>query len=217
MIKLFGIPASNYTSAIRVALIEKGLSFEEDMTVMPNSEPSTLACSPMGKVPYIEVDGKYLCETNVIYDYLEDIQPEPKLYPDDPFEKAKVKEIIRVTELYLESPARRHLGAVVFGGETDKIAYEEVRPALEKGLTAFLQLAKFDPYVCGSEFSFADISSYFHILFTNLHTKAIYDWDITEAYPEIGKFIEFISQRDSISDATSLMNEQMTQIINDHK
>ena len=42
---------------------------------MPSQEPEVLAVSPMSQGPYIEVDGTTPSKTNVIFDYLEDIQP----------------------------------------------------------------------------------------------------------------------------------------------
>ena len=108
MIKLYGISLSNYFSTAKAAFVEKNVPFEE-VSIMPSQEPEVLALSPMGKVPYIEVDGTPLSETNVIFDYLEDIQPQPALYPGDAWARAKTKEIIRFVELYLDAPARRHL------------------------------------------------------------------------------------------------------------
>ena len=146
MIKLYGTTLSNYFSTAKAAFVEKNVPFEE-VSIMPSQEPEVLALSPMGKVPYIEVDGTPLSETNVIFDYLEDIQPQPALYPGDPWARAKTKEIIRFVELYLDTPARRHLPTVYFGAPVDQTAYEHVRPELEKGLQAFKRLARFAPYI----------------------------------------------------------------------
>ena len=88
MIKIYGTTLSNYYSTAKAALVEKGLAFEE-VSIMPSQEPEVLAKSPMGKVPYIEIDGTPLTETNVIFDYLEDIQPQPALYPSDPWARAQ--------------------------------------------------------------------------------------------------------------------------------
>ena len=131
MIKIYGTTLSNYYSTAKAALVEKGLAFEE-VSIMPSQDPEVLAKSPMGKVPYIEVEGTTLTETNVIFDYLEDIQPQPALYPSDPWARAKAKEIIRFVELYLDAPARRHVPTVYFGAPVDQAAYDAARPLLEK-------------------------------------------------------------------------------------
>ena len=208
MIKLYGINLSNYFSTAKAAFVEKNVPCEE-VSVMPSQEPEVLALSPMGKVPYIEVDGTPLSETNVIFDYLEDIQPQPALYPNDAWAKAKTKEIIRVVELYLDAPARRHLPSVYFGAPVDQTVYEQARPDLDKGLRALKQLARFAPYIAGDTFTFADIAAYFQLRFTNLHTTKIYDWDITDDLPGLGAYLDLLGQRSSIKAVDSVMQEAL--------
>lgn len=215
MIKLYGIAASNYFSTVKVALLEKKIEFEE-ISQFPSQEAGILSESPMGKIPYIQIGDRYLSETNVIYDYLEDINNEFPLYPKDAFEKAKTKEIIRFVELYLDAPARRHLGAAVFGEEINQAALEEVKPAIEKGLNAITKLAKFDPYISGNDFTYADIASFFHLGFTNFHMKKIYQWDITDSHPEIGKYLEFVGQRNSINSVQSDLERMLLEIIDNN-
>lgn len=212
MIKIYGIAASNYFSCVKTALLEKNIPFEE-VTQFPNQETDFLTLSPMGKIPFIETDDGFLSETNIIFDYLEDITPKPALYPDNAFEKARVKEIIRIAELYLDTPSRRHLGHAVFGESLNQVAFDEVRPAIEKGISAFLQRAQLSPYVASGKFTMADISSYFMLGFTNFHTKTIYDWDITSSYPKIGKYLDFIGQRTSVATVQSELEKSLIEII----
>ena len=204
MIKIYGTTLSNYYSTAKAALVEKGLAFEE-VSIMPSQEPEVLAKSPMGKVPYIEVDGTTLTETNVIFDYLEDIQPQPALYPGDPWARAKAKEIIRFVELYLDAPARRHVPTVYFGAPVDQAAYDAARPLLETGLRALKQLVRFEPYVAGDTFTFADLTAYFELRFTNLHTTQIYDWDITNDVPGLGEYLQMVGERPSVNAVDTVM------------
>ncbi len=204
MIKLYGIPVSNYFSTAKAAFIEKGVPFEE-VTVMPGEDPAVVALSPMGKVPYIEVDGRPLCETNVIFEYLEETKPEPSLYPGDAWERAKARELVRAVELYLDAPARRLLPQVYFGQPVDERTRDEVRPLIEKGLGAFLQLARFDPYAAGGAFTYADISAYFQVRFTNLHTTAIYGWDLIADTPDLAAYLELVGKRPSVEGVDRVM------------
>ena len=119
MVRLHGISISNYYSTVKVALLEKTVPFEE-IVIFPSQKPEVLSVSHMGKIPWIELDGKVLTETNVIFDYLEDVSSEPALYPTDPWARAKVKELSRIVELYIDSPARRHIASVYFGEEIDQ-------------------------------------------------------------------------------------------------
>lgn len=208
MIKLYGTPISNYFSTAKLAFVEKGVPFEE-VTVMPSQEPEVLAGSPMGKVPYIEVDGATLTETNVIFDYLEDVQPQPALYPSDPWAKGKVKELVRYVELYADTPARRHLPAVYFGKPVEPYEYEHVRPALEQGLAALKRLARFAPYIAGDTFTFADVTAFFQLRFTNMHTAKVYDWDIGDALPGLGAYLEMLSERPAVKAVNTAMQDAM--------
>jgi glutathione S-transferase len=211
MIRLHGIPISNYYNSVKLALIEKQMAFEE-VNVFPGRDPEILTASPMGKVPWIDIDGAPLTEKNVIFDYLEDTQPQPPLYPSDPYARAKTKELIRVVELYLDAPARRHIMAVYFGKPVDDVVFKQVRPQLEFGLEALTRLANFSPYIAGDAFTFADIAAYFQIGFANLHTQQIYDWDITTAVPGLGDYLAMLRERASVAAVDDVMQAAMAKM-----
>lgn len=204
MIKIYGVSISNYFSALKTALIEKQLDFEEVRT-FPSQDEKMLGISPMGKVPVLEVDGRVLSETNVIFDYLEESAPTPALYPGDPWGRAKVREMIRVLELYLDAPARRHIAAVYFGRQPDPATVAAVEPEIKKGIRALKTLARFDPYIASQTFSFADIAAYFHLGFTNLHTLKIYSLDLREEVPALGPYLEMLAERPSIKAVDAIM------------
>ena len=116
MLKLGGFAVSNYYNKVKVALLEKGIPFEEAFS-MTSQEEEYRKRSPMGKVPYLEVDGRFLCESQVICEYLEEHYPSHPLYPKDLFERAKVRELINIMELNMELVARRLYAQAFFGGE----------------------------------------------------------------------------------------------------
>ena len=114
MIKLYGLRMSNYYSLVKAVMIEKGLKFEE-VKAPPTQKEDNLARSPMGKMPSIEINGKYLSESLAIVSYLERIQPEPALLPADPIAAAKALELTLHIKLDVELTARRLLPAAMFG------------------------------------------------------------------------------------------------------
>ncbi len=192
-------------------MIEKQIEFEE-VNVFPGRDPEVLAASPMGKIPWVEIDGAPLSETNVIFDYLEDTHPEPTLYPADPFARAKTKELIRLVELYLDAPSRRHIAAVYFGKPVDEVVFEQVRPQLEFGLEALIRLAKFSPYIAGDMFTFADIAACFQLGFTNLHTQQIYAWDITDSVPGLRDYFALLRERATVAAVDGQMQAAMAKM-----
>lgn len=204
MIKLFGTSVSNYFSTAKAAFLEKDVPFEE-VSIFPSQEPEVLASAPVGKVPFLEVDGETLTETNVIFDYLEDIKPSPALYPSDPWKRAKVKELIRVVELYLDAPARNHVPNVYFGAPVDAALGERVLPEIDKGVRALKRFARFEPFIAGSEFTFADIAAYFQLRFTNLMTVTIYNRDLTAEVPGLADYLATAGERNSINTVDTIM------------
>ncbi len=211
MLKLHGFPLSNYYNGVKLALIEKGLDFEE-VYEMPRQEAEFTAKSPMGKVPCLEIDGKYLTESNVIFDLLEDLYPEPALYPADPFERAKAKEILHYVELYIDLPARRHIPTVFLGAPRNEAAVEEVRPDLEKGLRALRQVAKLDPFLAGPSYTYADIAALFHVGLARNVIKAIYNWDIVAEVPGLEKCLEQIAQRPAAKQVLGDLDRAMAEL-----
>jgi glutathione S-transferase len=212
MIKLHGATISNYYNTAKLALVEKQIAFEE-VAIFPSQKPEVLENSPVGKVPWIEVDGNVLSETNVIFDYLEEIKPNPSLYPSDPFARAKVRELVRVVELYLDAPARRHIASVYFGAPVNPVVFDEARPEIEKGIAALKQFAKFAPYIAGDEFTFADVSAYFQLRFVNLHTTKIYDWNINDSVPGLAEYFDLVGSRPSVVEVDGVMQQAMAKFL----
>jgi glutathione S-transferase len=211
LIKLYGVAISNYFSATKAAFIEKQIPFEE-IKVFPSQKPEVLAESHMGKVPWIDVDGEILTELNVIFDYLEDSQLKFPMYPSDPFERAKVKELIRIVELYIDAPARRHVGATYFGAPVEPAAFKEVRSVVENGLRALLKVAKFDQYIAGENFTFADIAAYFHINFAQMNMVKIYDWDMISDTAPLADYLQLVGQRPSVKETNRIMQLEFSKM-----
>ncbi len=196
MIKLHGIPVSNYYNMVKQAMLEKGIDFEE-VNNPASQETDYKKKSPMGKMPFIETDDGCLCETSVILDYLEAIKPSPALYPADPFAKAKTQEVMRILEHYVELAGRRHYGHVFFKGPKSEAAVEEVRPVLENGLGSLKQLCSFGPYLTGADFTYADIVAHNTFGYANMATQAIYGWDIVGDVPGLGASLAATNEREA--------------------
>lgn len=197
MIKLYGFSVSNYYNVVKAALLEKGLEFEEVLT-HGSGDPEYRAKSPMGKVPCLEVDEGVFSESQVALDYLEEVYPEPALYPADAFQRAKMRELMRVIELYIELPARRLYPEAFFGGKVSEDTKQEVKPLLEKAKGAFERVAHFDPYLAGSEFTCADIVGAIHLPLARDAYRTIYGEDYWEDMPAVKPFIGRVRERPSM-------------------
>ncbi|MDF3010219.1 MAG: glutathione S-transferase family protein [Burkholderiales bacterium] len=196
MLRLCGFHLSNYHNKVRIALLEKGVAFEEDAACRPSQQDEFLARSPMGKVPFVELDGGVrLAESQAICEYLEEAYPQKPLYPRDPLARAKVRELIIVIELHLELVARRLYRQAFFGGSISDELKRSVEKDLAKGVRAFGQLAKFSPYIAGAELTLADCSAFVHLPLVTLSTRIIYGRDFLEGMPQVKPYLKMLGER----------------------
>ncbi|MGR8947995.1 MAG: glutathione S-transferase family protein, partial [Gammaproteobacteria bacterium] len=127
--------------------------------------------------------------------YLEESSNGPALYPSDPYQRAKCREIMLACKLYVELAARRHFAHVFFGEDRNEAAVAEVKPVLESGLRAVSQLANFGPFLMGSEFTYADIVAYHCFPYAANVGQAIYEWDIIAEVPGLKASQEAVAAR----------------------
>ena len=195
MIKLCGFHVSNYHNKVRIALLEKGIAFDEDSTVRPSQKDEYLALSPMGKVPYLAVDGTRLCESEVILEYLEEAYPQKPLLPKDPLARAKVRELVTLIELHLELVARRLYAGVFFGGTLSDGTKQSVEKDLAKGVRAFKALARFEPFIAGKELTLADCAAAVHLPLVSLSTKLAFGRDFLDGLPQLKPYLKMLGER----------------------
>lgn len=195
MITLFGIAISNYYNKTKLALLEKGIPFNEEV-VLPSQDQSVLNRSPLGKIPYIQTDRGYLSESQAILEYLEDVYPENPLYPKDVFERAKCREFIQHIELNVELVARRLYKEALFGGAVSEETKQEVRERVESGLKGLNRLAVFSPYALGANFTAADIVAWLHLGLISLATQKIYGKDLVDEHiPNLAVYFKTMENR----------------------
>jgi glutathione S-transferase len=180
MLTLCGFAGSNYYNKVKFALLEKGVSFNEELVWVGQTDP---ACSPLGKVPYIKTPQGSLCESEVIMEYIEDQYPQTSLLPADPFAAAKVRELVTFLELHLELVVRNLYPEAFFGGKVSDSAKEKVGDQLTKNVAAFAKLANFSPYVAGDTLSLADCAAVVHLPLVSSATKLIYGRDFLADLP----------------------------------
>lgn len=182
MIELHGLTLSNYYNKVKLALLEKGIPFTEHKQLTGSADEAVLACSPLGKVPFIrDEQGRSLCESQVICDYLEVRFPTPALVPADPMAAAKVRELCSFIELYVELVARELYGQAFFGGTASDSTKERVKARLAKNIPALQRLLKMAPYAAGAEFTVADLAAYSALPTVAMATKAVLGEDMIAA------------------------------------
>jgi len=124
------------------------------------------------------------------------VYPDTPLYPSDPFEKAKVKEVLKTVELYIEAPAHT-LVPELMGRE--KVAEETKKTAdamLSRGIAAFQHHASFSPYACGENLTAADILIYYSIKLAKAAGKVVLKRDIVTEVEGLAELMSLIDATD---------------------
>lgn len=182
MIQLCGIAISNYYNKVKLALLEKGIPFEEVMVPTHSKDPQVLADSPLAKVPFIRTPQGPLCESEVIMAWIEQAHPgTPALLPADPYAAAKVRELSQFIDLHLELVARELYPQAFFGGTVTEETKTLVRKKLTKHIAAFQRLAKFSPYVAGDTFTQADCAAWVSLPLVGMATRLVLGEDLLAA------------------------------------
>ncbi|RZU00643.1 glutathione S-transferase family protein [Rivibacter subsaxonicus] len=196
-ITLCGFPLSNYHNKSKLALLEKGVPFEERIVKTGKGvDAAMLAASPLGKVPYLLTPDGPIAESQVINEWIEATYPEPPLLPKDAFAAAKVRELCLFLDVHLELVVRQLYGQAFFGGTLPEKYIERVREQLEKNIPAVKQLLKFAPYAGGDSFTLADCCAYVHLPVAAMATKIIYGEDLLAKHGIDWKpYVKFIEQR----------------------
>jgi glutathione S-transferase len=204
MLTLYGFTVSNYYNKVKLALLEKAIAFQEHKVQPRHLDDPMREMSPLGKVPFIRTAHGGLCESQVILDYLEDAYPNPPLLPADPWQRAKVRELVTFIDLHVELVARELYGKAFFGGEISDSQAARVRKLLERNIAAFKRLAKFAPYVAGDSFTQADCAAWASLPVVAMATKAVYGEDLLAAGGVDWKpYAKFIGERPSAQKVTA--------------
>ena len=177
MITLHGFSFSNYYNIVKHVLLYKNIPFVEDTQY--GGTDDYLELSPAGKIPSLTTDlGVNLSESSVCCDYLEETYPERPLYPADSTARAQVRQIMKISELYLELPCRRLIPFALTKQEAPDAVSQEVRTVVARGVGALNRISAFEPYVAGAELTMADIYLRYVMSVVDMAGASILKWDI---------------------------------------
>ncbi|EPJ94434.1 MULTISPECIES: glutathione S-transferase family protein [Pseudomonas] len=212
MLKLYGFSVSNYYNMVKLALLEKGVPFEE-VPFFAGQSPEALAISPRGKVPVLGVEQGYVNETSVILEYIEQTQPGPKLLPVDPFERAQVLALAKEIELYIELPARACYAEAFFGMTVPEAIKEKARTELLEGMASLGRHGKFAPYVAGETLSVADIYFVFSVNLACAVGHKVFGLDLLAEMPGARALLERLEQNPHVQKIAADKEAAMPQFL----
>ncbi len=157
---LYGPGYSTYTRSARLALEEKGVSYQHvEVDFMQGMPEEQLARQPFGKVPAFEHDGFQLYETCAIGRYVDEAFSGPGLQPEDPRQRARMTQIVGLLDSYAYGPTVGQLVVqrLFMGGAPDEAAIEAALPEVQKCMGAVEQLLGDQTFLAGDALSLADL------------------------------------------------------------
>jgi glutathione S-transferase len=103
MLILYAHPFSSYSWKAQIALDEKGIDYDYRSVdpEYPDHGEQLRALWPAGKFPLLVDGDRTLFETSIIIEYLDRVQPEPRLIPADPDAALRVRQMDRVFDLHV--------------------------------------------------------------------------------------------------------------------
>jgi glutathione S-transferase len=189
---------------IKLAMAIKGIEYEAVITY-PNQTPEYLAICPTGKVPALQTADGVLIETNVIFEYLDELSPANPLIFGSAYERARIRELMKIVELYIELPARRCHSEAFFGVPVHEQTKSEVKRALLNGIQALSRAASFSPYLAGDKMTAADIFFLYSMSLASAVAKKLFEIDL---FAEAPGAKELFAKLNAMPEARAIAKDQ---------
>lgn len=124
--RLFVIPGSHPSLAVRVMLERKGVEYKRfDLVPVVSKVVLRAARFPGVTVPALKLDGRRVQGTRAIAETLDELRPEPPLWPADAEKRAKVDELERWADGQLQEIPRRALWWALSQDKSPLASYSE--------------------------------------------------------------------------------------------
>jgi len=166
--RLYSGPLSLFTAKVRIALAEKGLAYERvevGWSLAHRYEPhhpDVVALNPKKQVPVL-VDGDVVVyDSTLIFEYLEERHPEPRLYPRDLAERARCRQLEAAADEILFAHVWTLIDQGFYpaaGGARDTAPLDAARAGIARYAAERDKELADRAWLCG-EFSVADIGTF---------------------------------------------------------
>jgi glutathione S-transferase len=174
VLRVYRIPFSTNVERVSLALAHKVLDVEwEDVDPADRGPVERLSGQPL--VPVLVHDGRVLADSTVILRYLEDLQPEPPLFPREEARRAELELFLDWFNRVWKRPPNE-IEAEQAKAEPDAERIDE----LGRELTSSLKL--FEGMLAGRDYLFGEFSAADCAAFPFLKYGLIYDEADTEEF-----------------------------------
>jgi len=153
---------SSASYRVRIALAYKKLAYDAvtvDLLAGEQKRETYTSQNPMGYLPCLVIDGEKFVESTAILELLEDLHPEPPLYPSDPKARAHVRALMQIVNSGIQ-PLQNLTVLDRVGDDTDRRKAWMLH-FMTRGLAAWEALATSfgtrGPFAYGDRFTAADV------------------------------------------------------------
>ena len=191
----------------QIAALEKGLDFDLVMVAYESQRgydpkhPEVLRINPKRQVPVLVHGALEIFDSTQIFEYLEDLQPDPPLWPRDPQARARARLLEhRSDEVYFPHVIR-------LMGLQESLQDEAAVAAIEAATRYYTQMEALlaaGDWLVGS-YSFADIAFYMAALFGERQGAPL-----TAATPRLLAWRERMTQRPAVRAVAGAMAKWLT-------
>ena len=169
MLRVFRVPFSTNVERVSLALAHKGLDVEwEDVDPGDRSPVERISGQPL--VPVLVHDERVIVDSTVILRYVEELQPEPPLFPRDVARAAELEVFLDWFNRIWKRPPNE-IEAERGRAEPDAERIAELGREVTGSLDLFEQLLAERDYLCG-DFSAADCAAFPFLKYGLIHDEA---------------------------------------------
>ncbi|MBU1237588.1 MAG: glutathione S-transferase [Gammaproteobacteria bacterium] len=196
--KLLGSLTSPYARKARVVLAEKKIDFEW-IVDSPNSPDSQVPrYNPLARIPVLVLDDDTaLFDSPVIVEYLDNLAPNNKLFPQPNRERAEIKRWEALADGILDAAVGCRMEQMRPAGERSESWMRRERGVIAAALEVMSRELGDQPWCMGTPFTFADIAVGCALGYLNFRFPDI-DW--RGAHPNLGKLHEKLMLRTSFAE-----------------
>ncbi len=200
MIRVWLIPFSTNVERVSLALGHKGVA-AEPIVVDPDDRSEVSRVSGQGLVPVADFDGQIVADSPAILRRLEELHPEPPLWPATPARRAEMDVFIdwfnRVWKV-----APNAIAEAIEGGAPDQFAIDAHATELAAALGAFESLLDGRPYLFDDALSAADCVAFPFLKYAamrdpaddELFHRVLEDYQsLGEGHPNLAAWIERVN------------------------
>lgn len=165
--RLFSGPLSMFGAKVQIAALEKGLDFELVMVpfdmkrLYDPKHPEVLRINPKRQVPVLIHGALEIFDSTQIFEYFEDLKPDPPLWPTGAVARAQARLLEHKSDEVYFSPIIRLMGLQDTPDDPAAVAAREAAARYYQEMEEVLAGREF---LAGS-YSFADIAFYMAQLF----------------------------------------------------